>query len=259
MSVSLIIMGAAGRMGSTLIRLAQDVPDLNIVAVVERAEFSDKLSKGPICSTSLAEVLPQFPTAVVIDFTTPETSMQSARLAAASGNPIVIGTTGLDEGQKKELEALACKIPLFFSPNMSVGVNVLLEILPALVNMLEGYDLEVMEIHHRLKKDAPSGTALRLAEVLAQAKGWSLSESGRYCREGITGERPDKEIGVQTLRGGDVVGVHTVYCMGPGERIEITHQAHSRDNFANGALRAARWLAGQQAGELYNMGHVLHT
>ena len=119
------------------------------------------------------------------------------------------------------------------------------------------YDVEMMEIHHNRKKDAPSGTALRLAECLAEAKDWSLAESACYHREGIIGERPAKEIGIQTLRGGDVVGVHTVYFMGPGERIEVTHQAHSRENFANGALRAIRWMHGRAPGKLYSMQDIL--
>lgn len=256
MAVSIIIMGAAGRMGATLTRLAQEDEDLKLVGLVERAEFQAKV-QAPFCSNNLAEILPKEAAAVIIDFTAVEASLENARLAAQYGNPIVIGTTGFSAEQSQELASLAAQTPIFMSPNMSLGINVLLEILPDLVKMLDGYDLEVSEIHHRLKKDSPSGTALRLAEALAEAKGWTLPESGRYCREGIIGPRPDQEIGVQTIRGGDVVGVHTVYCLGPGERIEISHQAHSRDNFANGALRAAKWLANKQAGRIYNMRDVL--
>jgi len=141
---------------------------------------------------------------------------------------------------------------------MSVGVNVLLELLPKLTEKLGAqYDTEVMEIHHKFKKDAPSGTAERLAQALAQGKGWNLEQTACYSRHGMIGERTDREIGIQTLRGGDVVGLHTVYFFGPGERIEITHQAHSRENFANGALRAARWLVGQKPAKLYSMLDVL--
>lgn len=143
---------------------------------------------------------------------------------------------------------------------MSVGVNVLLELLPELVQMLgPDYDLEMVELHHNRKKDSPSGTALRLAESLASARDWDLKDVACYHREGIIGERPKKEIGVQAIRGGDVVGVHTVYFMGPGERIEVTHHAHSRENFAQGALRAASWLPGQPGGKVYAMGDILKS
>jgi 4-hydroxy-tetrahydrodipicolinate reductase len=141
---------------------------------------------------------------------------------------------------------------------MSVGVNVLLKILPQLVTLLgEQYDLEMVELHHNKKKDSPSGTALRLAECLAEARKWDLDTVANYHREGIIGERPHEEIGIQTIRGGDVVGVHTVYALGPGERIEVTHQAHSRETFAAGAIRAAKWLAQNRPGKLYTMSDML--
>ena len=147
---------------------------------------------------------------------------------------------------------------MLWAPNMSVGINVLLRVLPELVRLLgENYDMEMVELHHKMKKDAPSGTAIKLAQCLAEARKWDLDAVGRYCRQGIIGERPQEEIGVQTIRGGDVTGVHTVYFMGPGERVEVTHQAHSRENFAQGALRAAKWLADKQPGQLYSMADVL--
>jgi 4-hydroxy-tetrahydrodipicolinate reductase len=171
---------------------------------------------------------------------------------------VVIGTTGFNPGQRGELEEYARAIPLFWSPNMSVGVNVLLKTLPELTRLLGGsYDVDIVELHHNRKKDAPSGTALRLAECVAEAKDWKLAETGCYHREGIIGERPEREIGVQAVRGGDIVGVHTVYFMGLGERIELTHHAHSRENFAQGALRAARWMADAKPGKLYSMLDVL--
>lgn len=265
MSVSVIVMGAAGRMGSTIARLALESEGLTLAAVLERPGHEDRLTEYQAdpsvrIANALSDVLPSLPGAVVVDFTAPEATMNTARLAAAHGNPMVIGTTGLTDNQKAELETLAGKTPLFLSPNMSVGVNVLLDVLPQLTKLLgDAYDVELTEIHHNRKKDAPSGTAVRLAEALADAKGWDLAETGRFCREGIIGERPHREIGVQAVRGGDVVGVHTVYYLGPGERIEVTHHAHSRDNFANGALRAVRWLAGQKPGRLYSMQDVLHA
>lgn len=255
MSVSIIVMGAGGRMGSTIARLAQEDPELTLAAVLERPERLDALSGlGCITGSDPDEVFAQVPGGVVIDFTAPESTMSTVRAAARHGNPVVIGTTGFSEEQKAELAELASSTRLFWSPNMSVGVNVLLKVLPELVRLLgEKYDLEMVELHHNRKKDSPSGTALRLAECLAEARDWELPEVACYHREGIIGERPHKEIGVQTIRGGDVVGVHTVYCLGPGERIEVTHQAHSRETFAQGALRAAVWLAGEQPGKLYTM------
>jgi 4-hydroxy-tetrahydrodipicolinate reductase len=137
---------------------------------------------------------------------------------------------------------------------MSIGVNVLLKLLPGLTRALgRDYDVEVLEIHHKLKKDSPSGTALRLGEVLAGAKNWRFEDVACYHREGITGARPEEQIGMQAVRGGDVTGVHTVYFLGPGERIEVTHQTHSRENFANGALRAVQWISTQKPGKLYSM------
>ena len=259
MSISVIVMGAKGRMGNTICTLVKADPELSLHGVVERAGCDDGLDAwGTVCGTDLAPVLDQNPGAVVIDFTAPEASLAAARICAAKGGRIVIGTTGLGDGHQAELAQLATKCPVLWAPNMSLGVNVLLKVLPELVRMLgPAYDLEMVELHHNKKKDAPSGTALKLAECLAQARDWDLKQVGKYCREGIIGARPTKEIGVQTIRGGDVVGVHTVYLMGPGERIEVTHQAHSRENFAAGALRAAKWLAGQQPGKLYSMNDLL--
>lgn len=257
MSISIIVMGAAGRMGATLVRMVNEASDLELVAAVEpRLEFLPPMS----CTTaqSLAEIIADFPQAVIIDFTAPEATMQNAALAAQYKNPHIIGTTGLNNEQKEELNKLAQENCIMFSPNMSIGVNVLLDILPKLTAMLgEDYDSELMEIHHNLKKDAPSGTALRLAEAIAEGKEKNLDDIACYHREGIIGERPKGELGIQTLRGGDVVGVHTVYYMGAGERIEITHHAHSRENFAGGALRAARWISKQNPGKIYTMRDVL--
>jgi len=255
MSIPVIIMGAAGRMGSTLVRMVRESEDLQLAGLVERKEMTEALANaGCPVENDIARLLPQVPGAVIVDFTAPASSLATAEAAAAAGAAHVIGTTGFSPEQKARLEELAQKTPLFWSPNMSVGVNVLLKVLPELTKLLgEDYDIEMTEIHHKKKKDAPSGTALRLAECLAEARDWQLADCACYHREGIIGERPHKEIGVQTLRGGDVVGVHTVYFMGPGERIELTHQAHSRENFAGGALRVVRWIKDKPAGRLYSM------
>jgi 4-hydroxy-tetrahydrodipicolinate reductase len=168
-----------------------------------------------------------------------------------------VGTTGLKPAQLAILEEAAKFIPLLQAPNMSVGVNVLLKVLPMLVQMLgPAYDMEMVEIHHNRKKDAPSGTALKLAECMAEARGLVYDEVKRHSRDGIIGERPQDEVGVLAVRGGDVVGDHTAYFFGPGERIEVTHRAHSRETFAQGALRAAKWLSNKQPGKLYGMGDL---
>ena len=251
----IIIMGAKGRMGSTLARLTQADPELNLVGACERPGHEAGLeSLGCMVSSDMDKVFGKFPKAVVIDFTAPEASVAMAHAAAEHGNPAVIGTTGLTPAQQGELADAARKAPLFWAPNMSVGVNVLLKVLPMLVKALgPAYDMEMVEIHHHNKKDAPSGTALKLAQCLAEARGWVYDDVKCHCRDGIIGARPEKEIGVQTLRGGDVVGEHTAYFFGPGERIEVKHCAHSRETFASGALRAAKWLAGQKPGRLWTM------
>ncbi len=259
MSIPVIIMGAKGRMGSTLARLATESEQFSLSGVVERPEFSGGLELlGCPVAYDVQDLLQSSPGATVIDFTAPEVSLATARAASRTGNPVVIGTTGLTADQLTELGSLAASTPVFWSPNMSIGVNALVRILPMLERILgEAYDMEITEIHHHHKKDAPSGTAVKLAEVLAASRGWDLAEVGNYGRMGIIGARPEKELGVHALRGGDVVGDHTVYFFGPGERLEVTHRAHSRENFARGALRAAAWLSEQKAGELYSMGHLL--
>jgi len=259
MSVSIVVNGAMGRMGSMIIGMAQRDPDVTLAGVVERPTCAQGLS-GFVCTqgTSLDDVLPQVPGAVLIDFTAPEATVEAAKAAARHGNPMVAGTTGLNTEQQASMEESAKSAPILWAPNMSVGVNVLLQVLPELVRKLgEQYDMEMVELHHNKKKDAPSGTALKLGQCLAEARGWKLDETKNCCREGIIGERPHEEIGIQTIRGGDVVGVHTMYFMGPGERIEVTHQAHSRETFAAGALRAAKWLATQKPGKLYAIADML--
>ena len=259
MSTSIIVMGVTGRMGSTVARLVGEAGDLKLAAVLERPGVDlARFAHDCLMGDNIEKILPQCPKAVVVDFTSPEASLATAGVAVRHGNPMVIGTTGFSPEQRRELEEYARVSPLLWSPNMSVGVNVLLKALPELTRLLgASYDVDIVELHHNRKKDAPSGTALRLAECVAEARDWTLAETGCYHREGIIGERPAREIGVQTVRGGDIVGVHTVYFMGPGERIELTHQAHSRENFAQGALRAARWMATAKPGKLYTMLDVL--
>jgi 4-hydroxy-tetrahydrodipicolinate reductase len=193
---------------------------------------------------------------VVIDFSSPEYAGDWAELCAASGAALVVGTTGLSAAVREKLDRAARSAAVVLSPNMSVGINVLLDVAAHLVRVLgDGWDVEVLELHHRQKRDAPSGTALRLAEVLARAAGRDAA-SFRLARAGEVGPRVGGEIGVQTLRGGDVVGEHTVFFLSDGERIEVTHRATSREQFARGAVRAAAWACAQEPG-LYSMRDVL--
>ncbi len=195
---------------------------------------------------------------VVIDFTAPAASLAILEQAVSQKKPIVIGTTGFTDAEKEEIISASQEIAMVFSPNMSVGVNVVFKLLADATRALgDAYDAEIVEMHHRQKKDAPSGTALRMGEVIAQARETTLDEVGRFERHGDIGARSLGEIGIQSLRGGDVVGEHRVIFAGPGEHIEITHSAHSRENFARGALIAARWVANQKPC-LYDMMDVLN-
>jgi len=254
-----VIMGALGRMGSTLAGLATASPDHRLAAVLERPESVAGLARYDcVGGGSLDEVLPQVPGAVIIDFTSPACSVDVAAKAAKYGNPAVIGTTGLSPEQQAQLAESAKTGTIFWAPNMSVGINTLLTVLPLLVEKLGlAYNLEIVETHHNKKADSPSGTAIKLGQCLAEARGQEFDKVKKYCRDGIIGPRTVEEIGVQTLRGGDVVGDHTVYFFGPGERIEVTHRAHSRETFAQGALRAAAWLASQKPGKLHSMADML--
>lgn len=194
---------------------------------------------------------------VVIDFSSPEATLNHLRLAAQHRRAMVIGTTGFSPAQLEEVKSLVSQVPCVMSPNMSVGVNLIYKVISEMAKTLgDEYDIEVIEAHHHLKKDAPSGTALKIAEVLAKAVNRDLNQVGVYARQGLIGERKKGEIGIQTIRAGDIVGDHTVLFGGMGERIEVTHRASSRDTFAGGALRAARWVVQQPPG-LYDMMDVL--
>ena len=263
--VDIVVAGAAGRMGSRVIALAAAHPELRIAAAFERAghPFAGKdvgvLAGAGECGVMLEAGLPAAirSGSVVIDFTQPEASMETLEAVARNGAAAVVGTTGFSPGQETRIRELAQKAAVVKSPNMGVGVNMLFKIVGDVARILgPGFDLEIVETHHRLKKDAPSGTAVRLAEVLAEATGRRIQDCGVYGRQGMVGARTDDEIGVMALRAGDIVGEHTVLYGGIGERIEITHRAHSRDTFVQGALRAAQWVADRPAG-LYDMHDVL--
>ena len=210
---------------------------------------------GILLSEDLSESLQD--SEVVIDFTGPASCLANLEHVVKASKAMVIGTTGFSDQELSQLQSLATKVPCVCSPNMSVGINVLVNTVGKIAKSLgETYNIEVIEAHHNKKKDAPSGTALKLAEALADGMEWDLKEVGVYARQGITGERQTREIGMQTIRAGDIVGDHTVMFGGPGERIEITHRAHTRDTFSRGALRAAEWVILQPPG-LYSMNNVL--
>jgi len=251
-------------MGRALVRAVSENKGAVLSAAVERPEFPylsadvSQLAGLPASGLRLSDQRPGKGSADVwIDFSAPAATMANVQAAAACGAAMVVGTTGLSPTDKEKIGVATKMIPVVLAPNMSVGVNVMLKLVAEAARLLgPSYDLEIVETHHRAKRDAPSGTALRLAEVLAEATGRDLDKTARYERHGDIGPRTDAEIGIQTLRGGDVVGDHTVFFFGPNDRIEITHRASSREMFASGAVRAALWLAGKPAG-LYDMRDVL--
>lgn len=261
-----IVAGAAGRMGRRIGYMVHRHENLTLAAAVERTaspeagkdigELGGFGPTGVLIADNLEAVIDRGE--VIIDFTFHEATMAMARKAAEHNKAMVIGTTGLSQENLAELKKLAgANFPCVQAPNMAVGVNVLFKIAKKTAAILgDAYDIEIVEAHHRMKKDAPSGTALKLGEMVAEGVNRNLREVGVYARHGMIGERTDKEIGIQTVRAGDIVGEHTVYFAGAGERLEITHRAHSRDNFARGAALAAAWVAGKPNG-MYTMFDVL--
>ncbi len=259
-----VIAGSAGRMGRALLEGVFQTPDMRLHAALERAD-SDLIGRdagellGSPCGVRIGDDVGAALRGanVLIDFTRPEGTMRHLELCTAAGVKMVIGTTGLGAEQRARIAEASTNLAIMLAPNMSVGVTLLLNLLQTAAKVLnQGYDIEIVEAHHRHKVDAPSGTALRMGEVIAEALGRNLSEVAVYGREGQTGERKDTTIGFATVRGGDIVGDHTALFAGTGERIEITHKASSRATFALGALRAARFLADKERG-LYDMRDVL--
>jgi 4-hydroxy-tetrahydrodipicolinate reductase len=260
-----VVAGAAGRMGSRLVALLQQETELRLVAALEAPghaalgrDAGESAGVGRLGIAIGADVDAALgKDRILIEFSVPEASLAHARQVARHGGRAVIGTTGFTPAQREELAQIGRSVPLLVAPNMSVGVNVAFKVLADMARLLgDEYDVEIVETHHRFKKDAPSGTALRMAEVVAEALGRDLAESAVYDRHGQVAERSRKEIGMAALRSGDVVGEHTVTFGSLGERLELTHRAHSRDNFARGALRGARFIATARPG-LYSMQDVL--
>jgi 4-hydroxy-tetrahydrodipicolinate reductase len=266
MAIRLCVAGATGRMGLAILGLAAKDPAFEVVSALEHAEHpllnkplsmcvagiknSDaSLGCNPAWAFDNAQLL--------IDFTNPAATLNHLKTAAEKGMAVVVGTTGFTDAEIAVIAQTAQKIPIVQSYNMSVGMNLLFALVEeAAAKLGTAYDVEIIEAHHRLKKDAPSGTAIRLGEGVARAWGQKLSDISVNGREGLVGERPVGQIGFHAVRGGDIVGDHTVLFAGPGERLELKHMVHSRETLAQGAILAAKWLAGQPAG-LYDMWDVL--
>lgn len=263
--IRLVVAGAAGKMGGRITALTKDYPDLKLVGVFERKghdavgkDVGEIVGIGKInipINDNLNDIIDNAD--VVVSFTSPEASLEHLNIASQKKKAVVIGTTGFSKEALQTIKDLSQKTPVVLAPNMSVGVNLLFKVLKDISVVLgDDFDIEIIESHHRLKKDAPSGTAIKMAQVIAEAINRNLDEVAVYARKGIIGERTKKEIGIQTVRAGDIVGEHTILFGGLGERIEITHRASSRDTFARGALKAAIWINNKPAG-LYDMMDVL--
>jgi 4-hydroxy-tetrahydrodipicolinate reductase len=265
MALGIIVCGIGGRMGGAVVRALRESSDLKLVAAIDRPG-SARLGQdagvvsgaGRIGIVVTDRIEPALkPHNVLIDFTNPDASIDFLRTAAKSHSPMVVATTGFSAKQHAEIKQLARRTPTLLSANTSLGVNVLVSLLGKAAKMLgDDYDVEIVEAHHRFKKDAPSGTALALGRSVAEALKRDLDKVAVNGRKGIVGERSGKEIALLSVRAGDIVGEHTVIFGGIGERLEFIHRAHSRDTFARGALRAARWLAKRKPG-LYTMQDVL--
>ena len=263
--IKAIVAGAAGRMGGRIIQTIQETEGISLGAAFERpdhpavgrdvGEVAGLPRLGLKVVGGLAAVLDAGD--VVVDFTHHDATIAHLHQAAAARKPMVIGTTGLTAAETETIRALAREIPCVQAPNMSMGVNLMFKVVADMARVLgEGFDVEIIEAHHHHKKDAPSGTAMKLAHTVASALGRDLEQVAVYERRGLIGERRPESIGIQTIRAGDIVGEHTVIFAGVGERLEVIHRAHSRDNFARGAVKAALWVVKQSPG-LYDMQHVL--
>jgi 4-hydroxy-tetrahydrodipicolinate reductase len=263
--VNIIVAGAAGRMGTRIINVISQTDGVKLTGAFEHPDSPSVGQDAGLAAgigavdikiaNSINDVIAKGD--IIIDFTSPKATLENIKAASAKGLSMVIGTTGMTGALQKEVESIAGGMRCVISPNMSVGVNVMLRVAAMMAEMLgDDYDLEVLEAHHKLKKDAPSGTAMAIARTLARATGRDLDKVAVYERKGITGERTKEEIGIQTLRAGDITGDHTIMFGGIGERLELIHRAHNRDCLARGAVRAAKWVVEQPIG-LYNMQDVL--
>jgi 4-hydroxy-tetrahydrodipicolinate reductase len=258
-----IVVGAAGKMGGRIIQMIKETPSMKLFRAIERPDhpsigkdIGEVVGLGKM-GVSLEGSLKKEGGDVMINFSNAQASLESLEFAKEAGLAIVIGTTGLSSEQMNRVRELSKSVRCVFSPNMSVGMNVMFRIVQEVARVLgPEYDIEILEAHHRLKKDSPSGTAIKIGELISDAIGRDFGKVGVYGRKGMVGERTREEIGMQVIRAGDIVGEHTVLFGGIGERLEIIHRSHSRDNFARGAVRAALWVVNQPNG-LYDMQDVL--
>ena len=261
--IKAIVVGAAGRMGARLIHIIQETPSIELYRATERPDHpflgrdvGEMVGLGRL-GIPLEGDLKKTGGDVLINFSAPQASLESLEFAKESGLAAVIGTTGFNQDQMDRIRELSKSVRCVLAPNMSVGMNLMFKVVQEVAKVLgPDYDIEIFEAHHRLKKDSPSGTAVTLGELIANAIGRDFNQVGVYGRKGMVGERTKEEIGMQVIRAGDIVGEHTVLFGGIGERLEIIHRAHSRDNFARGAIRAALWVVNQPHG-LYDMQDVL--
>ncbi len=262
--IRVAINGACGRMGSRLVALVNEAADLELAAALEREgrpeigqDIGEVAGIGKLGLPLEADLTRDVD--VLIDFSTPDATIQRLGRSLEKKVPMVIGTTGFSSEQLVQIDEAAKKIPILVSPNMSVGVNLLFGIVGEVARTLgEDFDIEIVELHHRFKKDAPSGTALKLAQNIARAAGRNLDECAVFGRKGIVGERPKGEIALHAVRGGDIVGEHHIIFSSLGERVELVHRAHTRDAFARGALRAVRFIITRPAGK-YEFSNVLEN
>ena len=256
--IKLIVCGACGKMGERILSLAMKDRKFEIVAAVEKKGHPEIGKPVPgsnlVITDSIDKIINK--SDVLIDFTSPETSLLNGKLAAKNNKSIVIGTTGFSQDELARLKGMLKPVSAVISPNMSFGVNLLFNLVKKTAKTVPDYDIEIIEMHHNQKKDSPSGTANKLGEIITAELNRDLNKVGVYGRKGIIGARTKNEIGILSVRAGDIVGEHTVIFAGPGERIELTHRAHSRDTLAVGALHAAKWAVKQPPG-IYSMDDVL--
>ncbi|MFH1823668.1 MAG: 4-hydroxy-tetrahydrodipicolinate reductase [Candidatus Firestonebacteria bacterium] len=264
--IKIIVSGAGGKMGSTIIRLIKTQSDLKLVGALESDKFAflgkdigEVIGIGKIGVETISDLTKIINEGdVVIDFSLPSVTLKNVEISAKNKKAMVIGTTGFKDEEKEKIKKLSKIIPIVLAPNMSIGVNLLFKLVQEATKVLKDkdFDIEIVEAHHRFKKDAPSGTALKFASIIAEEKGIDLKKAMVSGREGITGERDKNSIGIFAVRAGDIVGEHTVTFGSLGERIELTHKAHSRDTFARGAIVAARFVMHSKP-SLYDMQDVL--
>ncbi len=269
--IKVVVTGASGRIGSKIIKAILKQDDMEIIAAIgahntllEGKDVGEVIGVGRIGvpvngAQNLAEILKETKPDVIVDFTIANASVDTIKISAECGVNVVVGTTGLSDEQMSEIKESieSNNIKAVIAPNMAVGVNVFFKIIEDLAKILNDYDIEIIETHHKHKVDAPSGTAVKAYEIIAEALGRNKDEAGVYGRQGMIGARTSKEIGIHAVRGGDIIGDHTVLFAGEGERVEIIHRAHSRQAFVTGVIKAIKYVVGAPEGKISDMGNVL--